>query len=74
MGIFWGLLAAFGYGTSDFIGRGVSVKLTSYRSLFYVHLVSALVLLVVTVFDGIPDTVTLSSIGLAVALGVANTV
>jgi drug/metabolite transporter (DMT)-like permease len=74
VGIFWGLLAALGFGTADFIARGASVKLTSYRALFYSHLISGLVLLIVIVFDGIPAMITLSTIGLAAVLGAVNTV
>ena len=74
MGIFWGLLSAMGYGTADFIARNASVKLTPYRALFYVHFVSAAALLIIIVFDGIPATMTLASVGLAVVLGTANTV
>ena len=73
MGIFWGLLAALGFGTADFIARGASVKLTAYRALFYVHLVSAVALLVVIVFDSVPATATLGSVGLAAVLGAVNT-
>ena len=74
MGIFWGLLSALGFGTADFIARDASVKLTAYRALFYIHFVSAVALLAVIVFDGIPATATLASVGLGAVLGAINTV
>ncbi|MBI1279688.1 MAG: EamA family transporter [Anaerolineaceae bacterium] len=74
MGIFWGLLSALGFGSADFIARDASVKLTPYRALFYIHFVSAVALLVVILFDGIPATATWASVGLGMLLGSINTI
>lgn len=74
MGIFWGLLSALGFGTADFIARDASVKLTPYRALFYIHFVSAVALLVVIVFDGVPATATWGNVGLGMVLGSINTI
>src|SRR5688572_25964827 len=73
VGVFWGLVAAVGFGAGDFMARGVSIRLAAYRALFYMHLVSAALLVIVVVFDGIPRTVTLEAVGLAALLGAVNT-
>jgi uncharacterized membrane protein len=74
VGILWGLISAFGYGTADFIARDVSVKLTAYRALLYIHLVSGLMMVAIILFDGIPASSTLDAVALCVGLSIANTV
>lgn len=73
MGIFWGLLSALGFGTADFIARDVSVKLTPYHALFYIHLVSGLLLSAIIIVDGIPPTATVDAVALGLVLGTVNT-
>ncbi|MBC7811904.1 MAG: DMT family transporter [Burkholderiales bacterium] len=73
MGVVWGFLSALCFGSADFIARGVSVKLSAYHALFYIHLVSGVLLGIVVALDGIPSTATIAAVGLAVALGAVNT-
>lgn len=73
MGVVWGLIAALGYGSGDFIARGVSIRLGVYRALLYAHLGSGVLLLVVVLADGIPGSATVSAVGLAALLGALNT-
>lgn len=73
MGIIWGFLSALGYGTGDFIARGVSVRLSAYHALFYIHLVSGIILALIVVVDGIPASATLEAVGLSALLGAVNT-
>lgn len=73
MGIVWGFVAALGWGTADFLARGVSVRLTAYRALFYAHLVS-LGCLLLFVLGEPPRAVTAGALALGAVLGVTNTV
>jgi drug/metabolite transporter (DMT)-like permease len=72
-GIFWGLLSALSYGSADYMARGVSARLTPYHGLFYIHMISGLLLFIVVLLDGIPATVNASALGLAILLGALNT-
>ncbi len=74
MGLVWGFVSALCFGSADFIAGGVSVKLTPFHALFYIHLVSGTLLFIVTVLSGVPSSATASAIGLAMLLGAANTV
>jgi drug/metabolite transporter (DMT)-like permease len=51
MGILWGFLTAFGWGTADFMARGVSMRLGAWRALLYAQLVSFVCLLVLTAWN-----------------------
>ncbi len=73
MGILWGFVSALCYGSADFVARGVSIKLTPYHALFYIHLVSGALMLAVILITGIPATATVSALILAIALGLLNT-
>jgi uncharacterized membrane protein len=74
VGVIWGFISAVAFGSADFIARGVSVKLTPYHALFYIHFISGVLLAVVILLDGIPASATLSAVGLAALLGAVNTV
>lgn len=73
MGVIWGLLSAICFGSADFVARGVSVRLTAYHALFYIHFASGIVLLIVIAATGIPASATLAAVGLAILLGAVNT-
>ncbi len=73
MGVVWGLIAAIGYGSGDFFARAVSVRLRPYHALFYIHLLSGVLLAVVVALTGIPATATIGALALSVVLGVINT-
>jgi drug/metabolite transporter (DMT)-like permease len=73
MGIFWGMIAALGWGTADFLVRGASVRLGAYRALLYAHLLSfgALLLLVWRIPP--PGPATIPALALGLVLGAGNT-
>jgi drug/metabolite transporter (DMT)-like permease len=73
VGVVWGLISALGFGTADFIARGISVRLSAYHALFYIHFVSGVLLTIVVLFDGIPSTATAGVVGLGLVLGSVNT-
>ena len=73
MGIIWGFLSALCFGSADFMARGVSIRLTPYHALFYIHLVSGVLLFAVIMVDGIPASATADAVGLAALLGAVNT-
>jgi drug/metabolite transporter (DMT)-like permease len=73
VGVVWGLISALGFGSADFIARGVSIRLTAYHALFYIHLVSGILLFVVMLVDGIPASATTGAVGLGALLGAVNT-
>lgn len=73
MGVILGFVSALSFGSADFIARGVSVKLTPYRALFYVHLLSGVLLVIASSIDGLPASATLDAVGLGVVLGAVNT-
>jgi drug/metabolite transporter (DMT)-like permease len=51
MGALWGLVSALGWGTADFLARGVSMRLGTWRALLYAHLVSFVSLLPIIWWD-----------------------
>jgi drug/metabolite transporter (DMT)-like permease len=65
-------VAALGWGTADFLARGVSERMTPYRALLYAHLVSFVVLLFLMWHEP-PITVSLPVLALGGLLGCTNT-
>lgn len=74
MGILWGFLSAVCFGSADFVARGVSVRLSAYHALFYIHFVSGVLFLIVLAMTGIPASATADAVILAVLLGATNTI
>lgn len=72
MGIVWGFVAALGWGSADFLARGVSQRLTPYRALLYAHLVSFGCLLVLVLLNP-PQSWTFGMLALGAVLGTTNT-
>lgn len=68
----WGIVAACGWGTADFIARGVSVRLSAYRALLYAHLVSFGCLLPI-VLASAPTGAGFAMLALGALLGASNT-
>jgi drug/metabolite transporter (DMT)-like permease len=73
MGIVWGIVSALAFGSADFIARGVSVRLSPYHALFYIHLLSGILLAIIVIINGIPQTASLGVVGLGALLGSVNT-
>jgi drug/metabolite transporter (DMT)-like permease len=73
MGVVWGILSALAFGSADFIARGVSVSLSPYHALFYIHLVSGILLAGIVLISGIPETASLAAAGLGALVGSINT-
>ena len=61
-----GIVAAFGWGLSDYIAGGISRKIGQYKSAVYVLLFSAIVLVFVFIFTGISTQASLFILFLAV--------
>lgn len=72
MGIFWGLATAFGFGTADYVARGVSERFGAYRTLLYAHMVS-LVMLLLVIAAIPPAALAWGPLAIGAALGVINT-
>lgn len=69
--IMYGLLAALGWGSGDFVGGIASRKTGAYRAVFYGELVGVIFLLLILVFipEPFPDTHTLTFSAIAGFLG-----
>lgn len=72
MGILWGFVAAFGWGTADFMARGVSIRLGTWRALLYAQLVSFVSLLPIIWWNPGATQLTVSALALGALLGVLN--
>lgn len=72
MGILWGFVAAFGWGTADFMARGVSMRLGTWRALLYAQLVSFLSLLPIVWWNPGATRLTPGVLALGALLGVLN--
>jgi drug/metabolite transporter (DMT)-like permease len=73
MGIFWGFMAAIGWGIADFMARGVSQRLSVWRALLYAQLVSLVCLLAVMAWNSGINQPTVYTLALGAVLGGLNT-
>lgn len=72
MGILWGFVAAFGWGTADFMARGVSMRLGTWRALLYAQLVSFVLLLPIVWWNAGATQLTAGVLALGALLGTLN--
>jgi drug/metabolite transporter (DMT)-like permease len=73
MGIFWGFMAACGWGTADFAARGVSQRLGALRALLYAQFISFVCLLAIMAWNPMTTQPTLYTLALGALLGGLNT-
>jgi drug/metabolite transporter (DMT)-like permease len=69
----WGMIAALGWGTADFLARGASVQIGAYRALLYAQGVSGSCLALVIAWDAAVNDSSVGLLGLAALLGGLNT-